>query len=186
MGYQLAAGIDSAAVVVARAHDEMICDAVRRGARLLLLPEAEGPLYPFFPHWQNVQVRGRNGTVWRGDWASSFSWLRRAGVFAGLPGGPLIDESFDRVIPSHVIAGCNSIDFQARVHAGLVVGWVHKPVALAVEQPYGRGHVVASTFRLFRDAPGADPTATVLLDSLIALAVGAGERLDTAPELEPA
>jgi hypothetical protein len=44
---------------------------------------------------------------------------------------------------------------------------------------------VASTFRLFRDQPGADPTATMLLDSLLLLAVGAGQRLDTAPELEP-
>jgi hypothetical protein len=133
-----------------------------------------------------VQVRSRTGTVWRGDWASSFAWLKRSGVFQNIPGGPLLDESFDRVIPEGVIAGCNLLDFQARVHAGLVVGWVHKPVALAVEQPYGRGHMVASTFRLFNDAPGADPTATVLLDSLILLAVGAGERLDTAPELEPA
>jgi hypothetical protein len=30
---------------------------------------------------------------------------------------------------------------------------------------------VVSTFRLFRDAPGVDPTATVLLDSLLALAL---------------
>jgi hypothetical protein len=103
-----------------------------------------------------------------------------------LPGGPLLDESFDRVIPERVIAGCNLLDFQARVHAGLVVGWLHKPVALTVEQPCGRGHVVASTFRLFRDSPGADPTATVLLDALLALTVGAGERLGAAPELETA
>ena len=186
LGYAIAPNMESARVIVAQAHDLGIAAAVRHGARLLLLPETEGPLYPFFPHWQNVQVRSRTGTVWRGDWASSFAWLKRSGVFQNIPGGPLLDESFDRVIPERVIAGCNLLDFQARVHAGLVVGWVHKPVALAVEQPYGRGHMVASTFRLFNDAPGADPTATVLLDSLILLAVGAGERLDTAPELEPA
>jgi hypothetical protein len=186
LGYLVAPTLDAASVIVAEGHDPAIAAAVRHGGRLLLLPTAEGPLYPFFPHWQNVQVRSRTGTVWRGDWASSFAWLDRSGLFQALPGGPLIDESFDRVIPEHVIAGCNLLDFQARVHAGLVVGWIHKPVALAVEQPYGRGHLVASTFRLFRDAPGADPTATVLLDSLIALAVGAGERLGTATELEPA
>jgi hypothetical protein len=33
---------------------------------------------------------------------------------------------------------------------------------------------VASTFRLFRDPPGTDPTATVLLDSLLALALAQG------------
>jgi hypothetical protein len=31
----------------------------------------------------------------------------------------------------------------------------------------------ASTFRLFRDAPGEDPTATMLLDALVELAVEA-------------
>ena len=75
------------------------------------------------------------------------------------------------MIPTHVIAGCNLLDFQARVFGGLVVGWIHKPVALGVERSYGHGRLVASTFRLFRDAPGADPTATTLLDAMVALAV---------------
>ena len=52
-----------------------------------------------------------------------------------------------------MIADCNLLDFQARVFAGLVVGWIHKPVALGVERSYGRGRLVASTFRLFRDEP---------------------------------
>jgi hypothetical protein len=89
-----------------------------------------------------------------------------------LPGGPLLDLSFDRVIPKHVVSGVNRLDFQGRVHAGLIVGWVHKPAALIVERPYGNGKLVASTFRLLRDPPGADPTATFLLDGLIARAVG--------------
>jgi hypothetical protein len=93
--------------------------------------------------------------------------LRRKGAFETLPGPPLLDDTFDRVIPDHVITGCNLIDFQSRVHAGLVVGWIHKPVALAVERRYGKGRLLASTFRLFRDPPGQDPTATVLLHALI-------------------
>lgn len=131
-------------------------------------------LSPLFPHWQNVKVRKRAGTVWRGDWASSFGWLHRPCGFSRVPGGSLLDETFDRVLPNYVISGCNLIDFQARVHAGLVVGWVHKPVALAVERSYGTGRFVASTFRLFRDPPGVDPTATVLLDSLLALVMAEG------------
>jgi hypothetical protein len=116
--------------------------------------------------------------MWLGAWASSFSWLRRQGPFARLPGGPLIDHAFDRMIPDHVIAGCNTWDFRSRVHAGIVVGWVHKPAALIVERAYGRGKMVATTFRLLRDAPSADPTATTLLDALVELAVApsAGER----------
>jgi hypothetical protein len=116
-----------------------------------------------------VKIRARAGSPWMGDWASSFAWLRRADHFAGLPGGPLLDESFDRVIPDYVISGCNLLDFQARVFGGLVVGWIHKPVALGVERSYGKGRMAASTFRLFRDAPMADPTATMLLDGLVEL-----------------
>ena len=115
----------------------------------------------------------REGTPWQGDWASSFSWLRRQGPFAKLPGASLLGLSFDRVIPIHVISGCNRHDFQSRVHAGLFVGWIHKPVALSVERAYGSGRFLATTFRLFRDAPLVDPTATLLLDALVEKAMGA-------------
>ena len=125
-------------------------------------------------HSPHVRVRERAETPWQGDWASTFSWLHRPLAFSRLPGGPLLDETFDRVLPTHVIAGCNLLDFQARVHAGLVIGWIHRPVALCVERRYGRGRFVASTFRLFRDPPGTDPTAAVLLDSLLELALAHG------------
>ncbi|MGO4572259.1 glycoside hydrolase family 2 protein [Microvirga sp. 2TAF3] len=181
MGYAAARGLEEATVVVSRNHDKAIADHVRQGANLLLLPENEISLYPFFPHWQNVKVKSRDGTLWRGDWASSFSWLRRSGHFARFPGGPLLDETMDRVLPDYVISGCNLLDFQARVFAGLVVGWIHKPVSLGVERSYGRGRMVASTFRLFQDDPVADPTATTLLDSLIELSVEArAQRLEEA------
>jgi hypothetical protein len=80
-----------------------------------------------------------------------------------------------------VISGCNLLDFQARVHAGLVVGWIHKPVALTIERGYGKGRLLASTFRLFRDSPGADPTATVLLGSLLQTLVASMARPKTLP-----
>lgn len=173
LGYAIGRSLEEATLVVARGHSEAIAAHVRAGANLLLLPDHAMSLYPFFPHWQNVKVQSRDGTLWRGDWASSFAWLRRAWPFAGLPGGPLLDETFDRVLPDHVISGCNLLDFQARVFAGLVVGWIHKPVALGVERSYGRGRLVASTFQLFRDPPGLDPTATLLFDGLIDLALEA-------------
>jgi len=80
------------------------------------------------------------------------------------------------VIPSHVISGCNLLDFQARVYAGLVVGWVHKAVALTVERTYGNGHFAATTFRLFRDPPNADPMASLLLARHIDLALKSWEQ----------
>jgi hypothetical protein len=170
LGYRIADGRDEADVVVATALDGDLCTAIRDGARVVLLLDGPCALQPVFPHWQAVHVVSRAGTQWQGDWASSFSWLRRRGPFAGIPGGPLLDHAFDRVIPNHVIANCNTLDFQARVHAGIVVGWVHKPAALLVERDYGLGRMAATTFRLLEDAPGADPTATALLDGLIALA----------------
>jgi hypothetical protein len=171
LGYRVAPSMDKADILVAQALDADLCGAVRNGARLVLLAERDFELQPVFPHWQAVRVVRREGTMWQGDWASSFSWLRREGPFARLPGGPLIDHAFDRVIPRHVIANCNTWDFQTRVHAGMVVGWVHKPVALIVERNCGHGRMVTSTFRLLDDAPGADPTATLLFDGLIELAL---------------
>lgn len=181
LGYRLASSMSDADVVVALTSTSELADHVRGGGRALLLPDDEGTLTPFFPHWQNVKVVARDGTLWRGDWASSFAWLRRRGVFRGVPGGPLIDQSFDRVIPTHVISGCNLLDFHARVHAALAVGWIHKPVGLAVERNYGEGQIVVSTFRLLRDAPGADPTATTLFDALVTLALNK----PSAPALQP-
>jgi hypothetical protein len=180
LGYAVASGATTADLVVTTRHDDAIAAHVRQGGRLLHLPAGEELLYPFFPHWQNVKVVQRAGTLWAGDWASTFAWLRRAGPFEALPGGPMIDETFDRVIPTHVIANCNLLDFQGRVHGGLVIGWVHKPVALVVERSYGKGRFVASTFRLMRDAPGADPTATLLMEGLLRLALGDGRESATA------
>jgi hypothetical protein len=177
LGYRIAPSSHEANALVAQALDGMLCAEVRGGARLVLLADQPMDLQPIFPHWQAVRVVRRAGTMWQGDWASSFSWLRRQGPFARLPGGPLIDHAFDRVIPRHVIAGCSTWDFQARVHAGMVVGWVHKPAGLIIERERGLGKLVVSTFRLLGDAPGTDPVATALLDGLIELAMGGrGER----------
>jgi hypothetical protein len=169
----MAESLESADVVAAQAIDAELAAAIRGGARVVLLADGPMELQPVFPHWQRVRVVARDGTPWDGDWVSSFSWLRRSGPFGVLPGGPLIDHGFDRVIPQHVIAGCNKLDFEARVHAGMVVGWIHKPAALILERDYGRGRLAATTFRLLDDPPGADPTATALLDAMIGLAAGA-------------
>ena len=166
-------GRSESTLVVSRTHTRRSRTTCARARASSLVPEDEMSLYPFFPHWQAVKVQARKGTLWAGDWASSFAWMRRSGHFARFPSGPLLDETMDRVLPEYVISGCNLLDFQARVFAGLVVGWIHKPVALGVERSYGRGRLVAATLRLFRDAPMADPAATVLLDTLVELAIEA-------------
>lgn len=115
----------------------------------------------------NMNLVARHGTMWRGDWIAGFSWIRRDGAFAALPGGPLIDASFDRVVPHHVLTGLRGWEFGGPVQAGLVVGWVHKPAALIATRGVGQGRVTVSTFRLFNDAPLADPVAATLLSALI-------------------
>jgi hypothetical protein len=113
-----------------------------------------------------MQLVERHGTIWRGDWIAGFSWVRREGALARLPGGPLLDLSWDRVVPHHVLTGFRTWEFGGPVLAGIVVGWVHKPAALVASRRVGRGSVVVSTFRLFNDAPGEDPVATALLAAL--------------------
>ncbi|MGZ9174774.1 MAG: glycoside hydrolase family 2 protein, partial [Candidatus Binatia bacterium] len=185
LGYRLAEGAETADVVVETHASTALATYVRAGGRAVLLTETPGSLTPFFPHWQNVKVVARDGTLWRGDWASSFSWLRRQGPFAAIPGGPLLDQAFDRVIPTHIISGCNLLDFQARVHAALVVGWIHRPAAIAVGRNYGTGRIVIATFKLFRDPPGEDPTAAALLGGLIEAAARSAGPAPAISKLEP-
>jgi hypothetical protein len=185
LGYGLAEGAETADVVIETHASTALAAYVRAGGRAVLLTETPGSLTPFFPHWQNVKVMARDGTLWRGDWASSFAWLRRQGPFAAIPGGPLLDQAFDRVIPTHIISGCNLLDFQARVHAALVVGWIHRPAAIAVGRNYGTGRVVISTFKLFRDPPGEDPTAATLLGGLIEAAARSAGPAPAISKLEP-
>lgn len=124
------------------------------------------PVGPIFP-LPNITLTARHGTLWRGDWIAGFTWIRREGAFASLPGGPLIDLSFSGVVPLHVMGGWAGWEFSGAVTAGLVLGWVHKPVAVIGEKRLGRGALVATTFRLM----GADdPVADALLDAMIAQA----------------
>ena len=115
----------------------------------------------------------RHGTLWRGDWIGNFSWLRREGAFAALPGGSMFDLSFDRVVPHHVLTGMQAWEYPARVFAGVVVGWVHKPAAFLCERPFGNGGLVATTFRLTEDEAGHDPVAATLLRAAVEHAAAA-------------
>ena len=194
LGYRRAAE-DSAQIFITRRLDLRRIQRIERGQRVLLLAERgdgyvradaapreqphipivdETPGIPSQPYFTfpGYALVNRDNTIWRGDWVTNFSWLKRAGPFAGLPGGPMLDLTFDRVVPRAVMSGFRPWEFDGRIHGGVVVGWVHKPVATIIEKPHGKGILVASTFRLAEDAPGADPTATALLDGLINLAAG--------------
>ena len=178
LGYRVVAAED-ADVILAAGLDAADIAALQGGARYLVLADGraklknslrldKGPM----AHLPDIGVTARAGTIWRGDWIAGFSWIRRQGAFADIPGGPLIDLSFDKVVPHHVLTGFKSWEFGGLVHAGLVAGWIHKPAALIAERQVGRGMVLVSTFRLLNDPPGRDPVATALFDALVATAAG--------------
>lgn len=179
LGYDMAASQEAADVVVTRRLTAALTDYVRAGGRLVLLADqpdsiplcapGQQVVEPCFPYAQQI---AREGTFWAGDWVSSFTWLRREGVFSQLPDTPLADFAFENVAPKYVLSGFSQQSFEAHVHAGMFLGWVHKNVALLAERPYGAGKSVLTTFRLLDQEPGADPVATTLLDSLIAMLDG--------------
>ena len=119
-----------------------------------------------------MRVTERNGTIWKGNWVTGFSWVKRSGKFERLPGGPLTDLSFVGVNPNRVITGFRPIHFDGLVHAGTMVGWIHKPCATIAERKVGAGRIVATTFGLMREAAGVDPVAATLLDCIIETAAG--------------
>jgi hypothetical protein len=114
----------------------------------------------------NLSVQPRKGHSWQGDWASSLSWIKQDRLFQGIPTDGLVDFAFAGLTPDHVIAGLNTRDFAANVHAGLFVGWIHHSVALIAERRYGAGRLLISTFRL-RDHLQANPVAQVMLGDMI-------------------
>ena len=186
---------DQADVFATRRLDATRIEAIEAGQNVLLLAEAANehrslrtdappreqphvpivdalpglPAQPYFT-FPGYGLTSRDNTIWRGDWVTNFSWLKRTGAFAGLPGGPLFDLSFDRVVPRAVITGFRPWEFDGRIHGAVAVGWLHKPAAAVMEKTHGRGKLVAATFRLCEDAPGIDPTATALMDGLVRLA----------------
>ncbi len=116
-----------------------------------------------------MRVLPRAHSVLQGDWVSSFAWLKREGVFAHLPGGPLLDYSFENVMPDFVLGGLGPWEYETTVHAGLFVGWIHKVSALLVEQVYGKGKLILTTLRMTPELIGEDVMATVLWDALVGL-----------------
>ena len=175
LGYEIVESVAQADICVVNALNDETAAFGRTGGSVLILadqPDAVGHYFPrvdiFSPQ---MKPHRRKGTPWSGYWVTSFSWLRREGPFARIPGELFLDQSFERVIPEYVLEGFSPSEFEERVYAGIFVGWVNKMAALIGERRYGRGQVVLTTFRLLSDPPGADPIATTLLDGLIELAI---------------
>src|SRR5690606_8338444 len=135
------------------------------GGRLLLLADVteEEQQLPY------GRIKRREGAGWQGDWASSFSWLRRDGPFTGLAGGPLLDMSFLPVMPAAVIAGLPHWLLRDQSWAGLAVGWLHHHVSLLAAMREGLGKLVVTTFRLTPQKVQHDAVAQALFAGALAL-----------------
>jgi hypothetical protein len=195
LGYRVVPAAE-ADVVLVHAVDGDDVEAIKAGARYLILADgtvetnknlrtdmplgelphrsivADGKKFrpSLDQHLPGISLVERDGTIWRGDWIAGFSWVRREGAFADIPGGPIFDLSFSDVVPHHLLTGFRPWEFGNNVIAGMVCGWVHKPAAIIGEKRVGRGGVVATTFRLLREEAGADPVAAALFDGLVTTA----------------
>lgn len=181
-------------LLVARHYSAALRDAVQQGARLLLLasPDYEPSLEDVTqdPRLERARrlhaarleakefrlpvgaMRAREGTYWQGDWATSFSWLRKVGPFAHLPGEPLLGMEYAAIMPDAVLARLPTWAMRDHCWAGLALGWVHRPAALIADIPYGRGQVTIATFNLTPKTLPGNAIAESLLAGLIQLATG--------------
>jgi hypothetical protein len=168
LGYALVDDPAEAEVHVYRAFPADVRRAVQHGACVVLLVGTEGAVEASAP-LPAGQLVPRAGSVWQGDWAQSFSWIKPRPPFADLPGGPLLGMPYVNVMPEYVLTGLPAWAFRAQSWAGLAVGWLHKPVSLLSRFPYGHGALVVSTFRLDAETVAEDAVAQGLLDGMLRL-----------------
>ena len=166
LGYKIVEGDHADALIVARRYKEELKAAVQGGAKLLLLagPESQEIRLPA------GDVIQRAGTPWQGDWATSFSWMKKSGPFAGLPGEPLLEMEYAEIMPDAVLVGLPAWTMRTHCWAWLALGWIHKPVALLADLPYGHGNVVVSTFNLTPKTLADNAVAQSLLAGMIEMA----------------
>ncbi len=172
LGYTVTeASADTAApgtILVASHYDAGLERAVQTGAHLLLL--AGEPAAGKEPMRLPVgAVIARSGTSWQGDWATAFSWIKKQGPFAALPGDPLLEMEYEPVMPDWILVGLPPWAFATHCWAGLALGWIHRPVALWAEMPYGRGRMAITTFKLNPQTLADDAVAQALFAGSIEL-----------------
>jgi hypothetical protein len=114
------------------------------------------------------RVVARAGTLWQGDWATSFSWLKKRGPFATLPGSPLLGMVYAELMPEAVITSLPAEVLRERSWAGLALGWLHKTTSLLLEIPSEQGHWVATTFKLTPTTLSTNVLAQNLFSSILA------------------
>jgi hypothetical protein len=100
---------------------------------------------------------------WTGDWIGAFSWITPE-LAPNLPRRAPLDFTYAEVLPGHVLTGYEPAEHADEIRAGMFVGWIHAPVALAWSFPQGKGWMTITTLHV---APERGPVATVLRSALV-------------------
>ena len=171
MGYEVTDVSSNSRLRVLRRLDDDDHDFIRTGGKGLLIAENVDAFGSGFNEFPPIELKAWHEALFGGgEWVSAFSWLRRSGRFADLPGGPMMDWAFEGLAPDVVIAGIPPARFEYDVAAGVFVGWVHQVAALIASHKAGLGSLLVSTLKLAERPAGDDPVASWLLHQLIATA----------------
>ncbi|MBK8046072.1 MAG: hypothetical protein IPK16_02410 [Anaerolineales bacterium] len=163
----LADAVAQGAILIARHYTLALQTAAQQGARLVILAGADSA--PGDIHLPTGVVLPRAHTPWQGDWATAFSWLKKQGPFAALPGTPLLEMEYAAIMPDAVIARLPLWAMSTQSWAGLALGWIHSPVSLLFAAPYGRGQVAVTTFKLDATTLPTNAVAQAVWDGLLRL-----------------
>lgn len=167
MGYRIVDDWRQADLVIAVGFDRSVRSIVAEGGRALAFVDDASAVEAGLG---TLEVIERVGTGYSGDWASSFSWLYGDRLATRIPSGPRLDWAFATVIPDQVILGAELADLARDGLAGLFLGWIQKPAALALQARLGRGRLLLTTLRLARpkgEPLGIDPIATVMFQDFV-------------------
>ena len=173
LGYQVSEGDVNTGedeIIVTSSYTSKLEAYLQRGGKILLLAD---PTDSDNAH-DNVAlpvgyIALRADSVWQGDWANSISWVKKEGPFAGLPGGPLLEMEWAKLMPDAVLAGLPSWMQRDHSWAGLTLGWLHKSVSLLTVLPYGKGQILITTFKLNATTLATDAIAQVLFAGILNL-----------------
>ncbi|MEZ4726642.1 MAG: glycoside hydrolase family 2 TIM barrel-domain containing protein [Caldilineaceae bacterium] len=175
LGYNLVTEAAPGVLLLAHAYTPAVQSAVQEGAQVLLII---GPTFATAEDSLRLPIAGvslRSGTYWQGDWATSFSWLKKQGPFAHLPGSPLLEMDYAALMPDLVLTGIPAWAYSDRSWAGLALGWIHKPVSLLAKAAYGDGTITATTFKLTAETLRENVIAQALLQGVVTLAAKGGK-----------
>ena len=159
-----AAGDD--VLLVTRCFDEPAQAHARRGGRVLVVAEDASALGGAFAAPLLARLSPREGD---GDWVPRFDWIRRRGPLAALPGGPLLDLAYERVIGDLVIDFLPAPLRPAHLHSAVFAGWLQHRASTTITVPWSGGAVTITTFRL-RTAGPEDAAAAALTRALLEVA----------------